>query len=79
MSVRLEAGASTVHWGYLDATLPPLATIDSGDVVTISTVSGPPEALPPPPANVPGLVSAYHWRPAVISRGNSRPLVTKID
>jgi hypothetical protein len=45
MSVRLEAGAASVHWGYLDATLAPVAAIDSGEVVTISTVSGPPEVL----------------------------------
>ena len=37
---RLEAGADTVHWGYFDAALKPLLTVDSGDTVTISTVSG---------------------------------------
>ena len=60
MTVRLEAGAGTVHWGYLDATLPAVAAVDSGDVVTISTVSGPPEALPPPPANVPQALHDIH-------------------
>ena len=30
----------TVHWGYLDARLPPRLTVDSGDTVTIETVSG---------------------------------------
>ena len=45
---RIEAGPETVHWGYFDAALPPLVTIDSGDTVTISTVSGPPEMMPPP-------------------------------
>ena len=39
---RLEAGAETVHWGYFDAALKPLLTIDSGDTITISTVSGTP-------------------------------------
>ena len=39
---RIEAGPETVHWGYFDARLPPLLTVDSGDTVTISTVSGPP-------------------------------------
>ena len=34
---RIEVGPKTVHWGYFDATLPPLITIDSGDTVTIST------------------------------------------
>ena len=50
---RLDAGAETVHWGYFDARLPPLLTVDSGDTVTISTVSGPREVMPPPPLVVP--------------------------
>ena len=29
-----------MHWGYFDAALKPLVTINSGDTVTISTVSG---------------------------------------
>ena len=29
----------TVHWGYLDAKLPPRLTVDSGDTVTIETVA----------------------------------------
>jgi len=37
---RLEASPETVHWGFFDAKLPPQLTIDSGDTVTISTVSG---------------------------------------
>jgi acetamidase/formamidase len=60
MTVRVEASAATVHWGYLDATLAPAAAIDSGDVVTISTVSGPPDALPPPPAIVPRALHDIH-------------------
>ena len=43
---RLEAGADTVHWGYFDAALKPLITVESGDTVTISTVSGLPAQLP---------------------------------
>lgn len=31
---------ATVHWGFLDATIPPRLTIESGDTVTIDTVSG---------------------------------------
>lgn len=47
MSVhRLDASADTVHWGYFDAALKPLVTVDSGDTVTISTVSGLPNQLP---------------------------------
>ena len=29
-----------MHWGFFDAALKPLLTVDSGDTVTISTVSG---------------------------------------
>jgi acetamidase/formamidase len=43
---RLEAGPETVHWGYFDANLKPLVTVDPGDEVVISTVSGPASVLP---------------------------------
>jgi acetamidase/formamidase len=43
---RLDAGPDTVHWGFFDASLKPLITIDSGDEVIISTVSGAPAAMP---------------------------------
>jgi acetamidase/formamidase len=43
---RLEASPDTVHWGYFDAALKPLATIESGDTITISTDSGGPAQLP---------------------------------
>jgi hypothetical protein len=43
---RVDAGPGTVHWGFFDAGLKPLITIAPGDEVTISTVSGPPEAIP---------------------------------
>jgi acetamidase/formamidase len=60
MPVRVDASAENVHWGYFDASLPPIATIDSGDVVTIGTVSGPPEMLPPPPFQIPPALYAIH-------------------
>ncbi len=44
----VEAGPATAHWGYFDATLPPVAQIDSGAEVTIRTVSGSPEVLDAP-------------------------------
>ena len=37
---RLAADVGTVHWGWFDATLAPVLTIDSGDRVTVETVSG---------------------------------------
>jgi acetamidase/formamidase len=58
--VRIEAGADTVHWGYFDAALPAIARVNSGDVVTITTVSGPPDRLPPPPAIIPPALIAVH-------------------
>jgi acetamidase/formamidase len=50
---RLDASADTVHWGYFDAALAPRLTIESGDTVTLSTVSGGREVMPPPPLVVP--------------------------
>ena len=57
---RLDAGPDTVHWGYFDARLPPTLTIESGEKVTISTVSGSPDALPPPPLEIPPALPAIH-------------------
>jgi acetamidase/formamidase len=42
----LDASPDTVHWGHFDATLTPALTIESGDTVTISSVSGMPGKLP---------------------------------
>ena len=52
-SHRIDASAKTVHWGYFDAALPPLLTVESGDTVTLSTVSGGREVMPSPPLIVP--------------------------
>src|ERR1700741_2706629 len=59
---RLDAGPETVHWGYFDAALKPLITVDSGDTVVISTVSGPASAMPPPGSGltVPEALTAIH-------------------
>ena len=35
-----DRSPATVHWGFLDAKIPPRLTIESGDTVTIDTVSG---------------------------------------
>lgn len=55
---RLDAGPHSVHWGFFDAALPPVLTVASGDTVTISTVSGPEDAMPPPPLVVPEALRA---------------------
>lgn len=60
MPIRVDAGAETVHWGYFDAGLKPIATIDSGEAVTIGTVSGPPDTLPGPPFKIPPALYEIH-------------------
>jgi acetamidase/formamidase len=59
---RLDAGAETVHWGYFDARLAPRLTVDSGDTVTISTVSGPREVMPSPPLAIPSALAEIQAR-----------------
>ncbi|WP_407493010.1 acetamidase/formamidase family protein [Pseudooceanicola sp. MF1-13] len=56
----VHAGADTCHWGFFDATLPPVATIDSGDEVTIHTVSGGPDVLPGDGFHVPPELHDVH-------------------
>jgi acetamidase/formamidase len=43
----LKSNPNTVHWGFFDATLKPVLTIESGDRVTIECVSCNPEWMPP--------------------------------
>lgn len=59
---RLNASPETVHWGFFDAKLPAQLTVDSGDTVTISTVSGTPDHLPQPSSGltVPPELQAIH-------------------
>jgi acetamidase/formamidase len=42
----LKAAPENAHWGYLDGSLKPVLTVDSGDQVTIECVSGNPEWMP---------------------------------
>ncbi|MGB7259626.1 MAG: acetamidase/formamidase family protein [Pseudolabrys sp.] len=56
----VEAGPDTVRWGFFDARFPPVLTIDSGTRVTMSSVSGPPELLPPAPFTIPPALPAIH-------------------
>jgi acetamidase/formamidase len=59
---RLDAGPETVHWGFFDAALKPLITVEPGDEVVISTMSGPPAALPAADSGltVPDALRAIH-------------------
>jgi acetamidase/formamidase len=55
---RIDASPQSVHWGYFDAGLAPLVTVDPGDTVIVSTVSGGPEVMPKPPLVVPNALAA---------------------
>ena len=57
---RLDAAPETVHWGFFEAGLKPLLTIDSGARVTLSTVSGGAEQMPAAPLVVPPALPAIH-------------------
>src|SRR5215471_7710503 len=58
--LRVDASPETVHWGFFDAALPPVGEIDSGETVTISTVSGTADLMPRPPLVVPPALAAIH-------------------
>ncbi|KAA2238365.1 acetamidase/formamidase family protein [Salinarimonas soli] len=57
---RVDAAPETVHWGYFDAGLPPVLTVESGDTVTLSTVSGGPDMMPANGLSIPPALSAIH-------------------
>jgi len=57
---RVDAGPATVHWGFFDAKLAPVLTVGSGERVTMSSVSGPPELMPPPRFVIPPALPAIH-------------------
>ena len=43
----LPASVDTCHWGLFNAKIPPVLHIQSGDTLTVDTVNGGPDALPP--------------------------------
>lgn len=43
---QLHSSPETCHWGFFEARLKPVLTIESGDEVTIDTISGGPEVIP---------------------------------
>ena len=59
---ELNASVETCHWGYFEATLPPVLTIQDGDAVTIRTVSGGEQVLPPEGFHVPPELLEIHER-----------------
>jgi acetamidase/formamidase len=56
----VNAGPKTCHWGFFNADLPPVATVASGDEVTINTVSGGPNVLPGEGFDVPPELLEIH-------------------
>jgi acetamidase/formamidase len=52
----------TVRWGAFDASFPPVATVDPGDLVELECVSGGPEQIPAPGAgfSIPERLVAIH-------------------
>jgi len=46
MTQTLLPSPTTVHWGYFDAALRPVASIDPGETITINSVSGAAEQCP---------------------------------
>ncbi|MFQ5894570.1 MAG: acetamidase/formamidase family protein [Nitrospinota bacterium] len=59
---QLIAGPETVHWGYYDARLKPVLTVDSGDTVTVHTLSGGPGDVHPDRKRVPPDLLAIHQK-----------------
>lgn len=57
---HLPASVATCHWGLFDAALPPVLHVASGDRVTMDSVSGGPEALPPAGFHVPPELLEIH-------------------
>ncbi|GAB5378130.1 MAG: acetamidase/formamidase family protein [Acuticoccus sp.] len=51
---HLEADPRTVAWGHWDATVEPVLYVESGDTVTIDTLSGGPDDMPPGGPTLPG-------------------------
>lgn len=47
MGKTLKSSPDTCTWGYFDAAEPAVLEVESGDTVTIETVSGGPEQIPP--------------------------------
>jgi acetamidase/formamidase len=60
MTIRLDPSPANVHWGFFDASLAARTTIASGERITISSVSGSPELMPPAPFRIPPELPAIH-------------------
>ena len=59
---HLPASPETCVWGYFAAEVPPVLTVNGGDRVTIDSVSGTAETLPPPGFQVPPELLDIHQK-----------------
>jgi len=59
---HLAASVDTCHWGVFDAAFAPVLRVNSGDRITIDSVSGGPDALPPAGFQVPPELHQIHAR-----------------
>jgi acetamidase/formamidase len=50
---HLKAGHDSCHWGFFEAARAPRLAVRSGDTVTIDTLTGAPEMVPPAPFHTP--------------------------
>src|SRR3546814_5428995 len=57
---HLGASPETVHWGWFDAAQEPVLSIDSGDRITVQSVSGGPGNLPGDGFHVPPELYRIH-------------------
>src|SRR5262249_45340543 len=62
MPSPLGPGPDSGHGGYFRRPLPPRLTVDSGERVTISSVSGGPDLMPTPPLKIPPALPAIHQK-----------------
>lgn len=57
---HLPASAATCHWGFLDAKLPPVLRMKSGDRLDVDTVSGMPHQMPKAGFTAPPEIAEIH-------------------
>jgi acetamidase/formamidase len=57
---HLTSSAKTCHWGFFDATRAPHLSVNSGDTVTIDTLTGGPDMVPPAPFYTPPELADVH-------------------
>jgi acetamidase/formamidase len=62
MHHHLNANAETCHWGFFDARRKPVLTVDSGDRVTVDTLTGAPAVIPRSGFYVPPELAEVHAR-----------------